>query len=179
MSNKHKISVLISEDKLQEKIAEIGAKISADYEGKEIKLICILKGSIFFCCELAKRITVPVKIDFMQTSSYGSGTTSSGNIVIKKELDESIEGEHVIVVEDIIDSGNTLFRLMPMLEERNPADICICTLLDKPDRREVDIDVKYNGFNIPDEFVVGYGLDYDQMYRNLPFIGVVHLDDEN
>ena len=168
MSNKHKISVMISEDKLQEKIAEIGAKISADYEGKEIKLICILK-----------RITVPVKIDFMQTSSYGSGTTSSGNIVIKKELDESIEGEHVIVVEDIIDSGNTLFRLMPMLEERNPADICICTLLDKPDRREVDIDVKYNGFNIPDEFVVGYGLDYDQMYRNLPFIGVVHLDDEN
>ena len=149
MSNKHKISVMISEDKLQEKIAEIGAKISADYEGKEIKLICILKGSIFFCCELAKRITVPVKIDFMQTSSYGSGTTSSGNIVIKKELDESIEGEHVIVVEDIIDSGNTLFRLMPMLEERNPADICICTLLDKPDRREVDIDVKYNGFNIP------------------------------
>ena len=130
MSNKHKISVMISEDKLQEKIAEIGAKISADYEGKEIKLICILKGSIFFCCELAKRITVPVKIDFMQTSSYGSGTTSSGNIVIKKELDESIEGEHVIVVEDIIDSGNTLFRLMPMLEERNPADICICTLLD-------------------------------------------------
>ena len=110
MSNKHKISVMISEDKLQEKIAEIGAKISADYEGKEIKLICILKGSIFFCCELAKRITVPVKIDFMQTSSYGSGTTSSGNIVIKKELDESIEGEHVIVVEDIIDSGNTLFR---------------------------------------------------------------------
>ena len=160
-------------------VAELGAKISADYEGKEIKLICILKGSIFFCCELAKRITVPVKIDFMQTSSYGSGTTSSGNIVIKKELDESIEGEHVIVVEDIIDSGNTLFRLMPMLEERNPADICICTLLDKPDRREVDIDVKYNGFNIPDEFVVGYGLDYDQMYRNLPFIGVVHLDDEN
>ena len=173
MSNKHKISVMISEDKLQEKIAEIGAKISADYEGKEIKLICILKGSIFFCCELAKRITVPVKIDFMQTSSYGSGTTSSGNIVIKKELDESIEGEHVIVVEDIIDSGNTLFRLMPMLEARNPEDICICTLLDKPDRREVDIDVKYNGFNIPDEFVVGYGLDYDQMYRNLPFIGIV------
>ena len=109
MSNKHKISVMISEDKLQEKIAEIGAKISADYEGKEIKLICILKGSIFFCCELAKRITVPVKIDFMQTSSYGSGTTSSGNIVIKKELDESIEGEHVIVVEDIIVPKNSFF----------------------------------------------------------------------
>ena len=108
MSNKHKISVMISEDKLQEKIAEIGAKISADYEGKEIKLICILKGSIFFCCELAKRITVPVKIDFMQTSSYGSGTTSSGNIVIKKELDESIEGEHVTVVEDIIEDDKLL-----------------------------------------------------------------------
>ncbi len=114
----------------------------------------------------------------MQTSSYGSGTKSSGNIVIKKDLDESIEGEHVIVIEDIIDSGNTLYRLMPMLEARNPEDICICTLLDKPDRREVDIDVKYNGFNIPDEFVVGYGLDYDQMYRNLPFIGVVHFEDE-
>ena len=168
MADMHKISVMISEDELQAKIAELGEKISADYEGKEVKLICILKGSAFFCCELAKRITVPVRIDFMQTS----------NIVIKKDLDESIEGEHVIVIEDIIDSGNTLYRLMPMLEARNPEDICICTLLDKPDRREVDIDVKYNGFNIPDEFVVGYGLDYDQMYRNLPFIGVVHFEDE-
>ena len=178
MADMRKISVMISEDELQAKIAELGEKISADYEGKEVKLICILKGSAFFCCELAKRITVPVRIDFMQTSSYGSGTKSSGNIVIKKDLDESIEGEHVIVIEDIIDSGNTLYRLMPMLEARNPEDICICTLLDKPDRREVDIDVKYNGFNIPDEFVVGYGLDYDQMYRNLPFIGVVHFEDE-
>lgn len=177
MADMHKISVMISEEELQAKISELGEKISSDYEGKEVKLICILKGSVFFCCELAKRITVPVKIDFMQTSSYGSGTKSSGNIVIKKELDESIEGEHVIVIEDIIDSGNTLYRLMPMLKERNPEDICICTLLDKPDRREVDIDVKYNGFNIPDEFVVGYGLDYDQRYRNLPFIGVVHLED--
>ena len=166
MADMHKISVMISEEELQAKISELGEKISSDYEGKEVKLICILKGSAFFCCELAKRITVPVKIDFMQTSSYGSGTKSSGNIVIKKELDESIEGEHVIVIED-----------MPMLKERNPEDICICTLLDKPDRREVDIDVKYNGFNIPDEFVVGYGLDYDQRYRNLPFIGVVHLED--
>lgn len=179
MADMHKISVLISEDELQKKIAELGERISADYEGKEVKLICILKGSAFFCCELAKRITVPVKLDFMQTSSYGSGITSNGNIVIKKDLDDSIEGEHVIVIEDIIDSGNTLYRLLPMLEARNPKDICICTLLDKPERREVDIEVKYNGFNIPDEFVVGYGLDYDQNYRNLPFIGVIHFEDED
>lgn len=123
------ISVLISEEKLNERIAQLGEQISKDYEGKEVKLICILKGSIIFTCELAKRITVPVKFDFMQVSSYGSGTSSSGQIKIKKDLDESIEGEHVIVIEDIIDSGNTLARLMPMLEERKPADICICTLL--------------------------------------------------
>ena len=154
------ISVLISEEKLNERIAQLGEQISKDYEGKEVKLICILKGSIIFTCELAKRITVPVKFDFMQVSSYGSGTSSSGQIKIKKDLDESIEGEHVIVI------------------ERKPADICICTLLDKPERREVEVDVKYNGFNIPDEFVVGYGLDYDQSYRNLPFVGVLHLDEE-
>ena len=172
------ISVLISEEKLNERIAQLGEQISKDYEGKEVKLICILKGSIIFTCELAKRITVPVKFDFMQVSSYGSGTSSSGQIKIKKDLDESIEGEHVIVIEDIIDSGNTLARLMPMLEERKPADICVCTLLDKPERREVEVEVKYNGFNIPDEFVVGYGLDYDQSYRNLPYVGVLHLDGE-
>ncbi|MDO5382559.1 MAG: hypoxanthine phosphoribosyltransferase [Eubacteriales bacterium] len=177
MDNKHNISVLISEEDIEKRVCELGEQISRDYEGKELKLICILKGSIFFCCELAKRITVPVKIDFMQTSSYGSGTVSSGVIEIKKELDEDIAGEHVIVVEDIIDSGNTLYRLIPMLKERNPEDICICTLLDKPERREVDIDVKYNGFCIPDEFVVGYGLDYDQRYRNLPFIGSLHINE--
>ncbi|MGN0329443.1 MAG: hypoxanthine phosphoribosyltransferase [Lachnospira sp.] len=177
MDNKHNISVLISEEDIEKRVSELGEQISRDYEGKELKLICILKGSIFFCCELAKRITVPVKIDFMQTSSYGSGTVSSGVIEIKKELDEDIAGEHVIVVEDIIDSGNTLYRLIPMLKERNPEDICICTLLDKPERREVDIDVKYNGFCIPDEFVVGYGLDYDQRYRNLPFIGSLHMNE--
>ena len=177
MDNKHNIIVLISEEDIEKRVCELGEQISRDYEGKELKLICILKGSIFFCCELAKRITVPVKIDFMQTSSYGSGTVSSGVIQIKKELDEDIAGEHVIVVEDIIDSGNTLYRLIPMLKERNPEDICICTLLDKPERREVDIDVKYNGFCIPDEFVVGYGLDYDQRYRNLPFIGSLHINE--
>ena len=167
------ISVLISEEKLNERIAQLGEQISKDYEGKEVKLICILKGSIIFTCELAKRITVPVKFDFMQVSSYGSGTSSSGQIKIKKDLDESIEGEHVIVIEDIIDSGNTLARLMPMLEERKPADICICTLLDKPSRREVDFEADYVGKVIPDEFVVGFGLDYDEKYRNLPVIGIL------
>ncbi len=174
---KHTIKVMISEDKLEKRICELGEQINRDYEGKSLKLICILKGSIFFTCELAKRITLPVKIDFIQTSSYGSGTVSSGNIAIKKDLDESIEGEHVLVIEDIIDSGNTLSKLMPMLEARKPADIAVCTLLDKPDRREADVNVKYNGFEIPDEFVVGYGLDYDQQYRNLSFIGSLEFEE--
>lgn len=174
---KHSIKVMISEDKLEKRICELGEQINRDYEGKSLKLICILKGSIFFTCELAKRITLPVKIDFIQTSSYGSGTVSSGNIAIKKDLDESIEGEHVLVIEDIIDSGNTLSKLMPMLEARKPADIAVCTLLDKPDRREAYVNVKYNGFEIPDEFVVGYGLDYDQQYRNLSFIGSLEFEE--
>lgn len=178
METEHNISIMITEEELDKKIAELGAQISKDYAGKSVKLICILKGSIFFCCELAKRITVPVTLDFMQVSSYGSGTTSSGQVKIKKDLDESIEGDHVIVVEDIIDSGNTLARLIPMLLERKPADLAVCTILDKPERREVDMDVKYNGFSIPDEFVVGFGLDFDQKYRNLPFIGVIHMDEE-
>lgn len=178
METEHKISVMIPEEDLDKKIAELGAQISKDYAGKAVKLICILKGSIFFCCELAKRITVPVTLDFMQVSSYGSGTVSSGKVNIKKDLDESIEGDHVIVVEDIIDSGNTLSRLIPMLLERKPADLAVCTMLDKPERREVEMDVKYNGFQIPDEFVVGFGLDFDQKYRNLPFIGVIHMDEE-
>lgn len=174
---KHDISVMIPEEDLQKRVCELAAQISKDYEGSYVKLVCILKGSIFFTCELAKRITLPVKIDFIQTSSYGSGTVSSGNIAIKKDLDESIEGEHVLVIEDIIDSGNTLSKLMPMLEARKPADIAVCTLLDKPDRREVDVNVKYNGFEIPDEFVVGYGLDYDQQYRNLSFIGSLEFEE--
>ncbi|MCR5516486.1 MAG: hypoxanthine phosphoribosyltransferase [Lachnospira sp.] len=173
----HSISVLISEDELAKRINELGEKINEDYEGKEVTLICILKGSIFFTCELAKRIHVPVIIDFIQASSYGSGTSSSGTVKIKKDLDESIEGKDVIIIEDIIDSGNTLSKLIPLLEERKPASLEVCTLLDKPERREVEVNVKYNGFNIPDEFVVGYGLDYDQKYRNLPFIGVLHMDE--
>ena len=137
-------------------------------------MICILKGSVFYTCELAKRITIPVTLDFMSVSSYGSGTVSSGTIKIKKDLDDDIEGLDVIVVEDIIDSGNTLSRLIPMLKERNPASLKITTLLDKPDRREVDdVTVDYVGFEIEDKFVVGYGLDYDQSYRDLPYIGVI------
>ena len=175
MKLEHDISVLISEEELDKKILELGKKISEDYEGKCVHLICILKGSIFFTCELAKRITVPVTIDFMSVSSYGGGTVSSGNINIKKELDEDIEGKDVIVIEDIIDSGRTLSHLIPMLQERKPNSLKLCTMLDKPERREFEIQVDYNGFQIPDKFVVGYGLDYDQKYRNLPYIGVVHL----
>ena len=153
----HKISEYISEEKLDKRIREIAAEISKDYAKKEIRLVCILKGSIFYTCELAKRLTVPVTLDFMSVSSYGSGTESSGDIKIKKDLDESIEGLDVIVVEDIIDSGNTLSKLIPMLKDRNPASIKVTTLLDKPDRREVDMNVDYVGFEIEDKFVVGYG----------------------
>lgn len=172
-----KISELISQKAVETRIAEIAEQINKEYEGRDLHLICILKGSLFFTCELAKRLTVPVTIDFIQVSSYGSGTVSSGNIKIKKELDESIEGRDVIVIEDIIDSGNTLSRLVPYLQKMGPASLKICTLLDKPDRREADVNVDYNGFDIPDKFVVGYGLDYDQKYRNLPYIGVIEFVD--
>ncbi len=170
-----KIKVLVSEEEADKRIEELGKKISEDYAGKSVHLICILKGGAFFMCELAKRITVPVTMDFMSVSSYGSGTTSSGVVRIIKDLDESLEGKDVIIVEDIIDTGRTLQHLVKILNERHPNSIRLCTLLDKPERREENITVKvdYVGFNIPDEFVVGYGLDYDQKYRNLPYIGVV------
>lgn len=170
-----KISVLIDETTVNEKIKEIAKQISKDYEGKSITLICILKGSVFFVCELAKRITVPVTLDFMSVSSYGSGTESSGRVRIVKDLDESIEGKDILIVEDIIDSGRTLSHLMTLLKARNPKSIKLCTLLDKPERRVVSVDVDYTCFEIPDKFVVGYGLDYDQKYRNLPYVGVVEL----
>ncbi len=170
-----KISVLIDETTVDEKIKEIAEQISKDYEGKSITLICILKGSVFFVCELAKRITVPVTLDFMSVSSYGSGTESSGRVKIVKDLDESIEGKDILIVEDIIDSGRTLSHLMTLLKARNPKSIKLCTLLDKPERRVVSVDVDYTCFEIPDKFVVGYGLDYDQKYRNLPYVGVVEL----
>ena len=169
-----KISVLISENDVDAKIAEIGRQISEEYAGKQVHLICILKGSVFFTCELAKRITVPVSMDFMSVSSYGDGTSSSGIVKIAKDLDETIEGKNVIVIEDIIDSGRTLSYLLEILQKRNPNSMRLCTLLDKPDRRVRDVKVDYVGFAIPDEFVVGYGLDYAQRYRNLPYIGVVH-----
>lgn len=169
------ISVLISEEQIQKRVSELAEQISRDFAGETVKLLCILKGSTFFTCELAKRITVPVMLDFIQISSYGSGTKSSGKFDIKKDLDEPIEGDNIIVVEDIIDSGNTLSKLVPMLKERNPKQLKVCTLLDKPDRREIPVNVDYNGFDIPDEFVVGFGLDYDQHYRNLPYVGVLHM----
>ncbi len=168
-----KISVLIPEKEVNEKIEQLGRQISEDYAGKEVHLICILKGGAFFACELAKRISVPVSIDFMQVSSYGNATSSSGIVRIKKDLDDSMEGKEVVIVEDIIDSGRTLHYLIPVLQQRNPASIHLCALLNKQDRREVEIPIDYLGFDIPDLFVVGYGLDYAQKYRNLPYIGVV------
>ena len=173
-----KISVMISEEEVNNRIREIGEQITKDYEGKNILLVCILRGGSFFMCELAKRINLGVKIDFMSVSSYGKGTKSSGHIKIIKDLEEEIEGKHVIVVEDIIDSGRTLSHLMDLLKSRQPASLALCTLLDKPERRVVEVPVDYIGFQGPDYFVVGYGLDYDQKYRNLPYIGRVHIDDE-
>ena len=170
----HKIRVLISEEDVNKKINEVAARISKDYEGKEVHLICILKGGVFFTCELAKRLTIPVSLDFMSVSSYGAGTQSSGVVKIIKDLDEPLEGKHVLIVEDIIDSGRTLAYLREILAKRGPKDIRLCTLLDKPERRvKKQVKVDYTCFTIPDEFVVGYGLDYDQKYRNLPYIGVV------
>ena len=170
------INVLISEEEVNKRIREIGEQISKDFAGKEVHLVCVLKGGSFFLCELAKRITIPVSLDFMSVSSYGCDTKSSGVVKIVKDLDEPIKGKHVIVVEDIIDSGRTLSYLLEMFQEREPASLSLCTLLDKPDRRVVDVHVDYTGFSIPDEFVVGYGLDYGQKYRNLPYIGVVEFD---
>lgn len=170
------ISVLLTEQEVDERIQKLGEQISKDYEGKQVHLICILKGGSMFLCELAKRITLPVSLDFMSVSSYGKDMTSSGVVRIVKDLDDPIKDKHVIVVEDIVDSGRTLSYLLEMLGKRGPASIAICTLLDKPDRRVTDVKVDYTGFQIPDEFVVGYGLDYDQRYRNLPYIGIVRVD---
>lgn len=171
-----KINVMISEEEIDKRVRAMGAEISVDYGNEPVVLICILKGASFFACELAKRITAPVSIDFMSVSSYGSGTVSSGRVRIIKDLDEDIAGKNVIIVEDIIDSGRTLSYLKKVLEERNPNSVKLCTLLDKPERREVSVDVEYVGFEVPDKFVVGYGLDYDQKYRNLPYIGEVEID---
>lgn len=171
-----RVEVMLSEEEVDRRIQEIGEQISKDYAGKQVHLVCVLKGGSFFLCELAKRITVPVSLDFMSVSSYGSGTKSSGVVKIIKDLDEPLEGKNVIIVEDIIDSGRTLAYLIEVLKQRNPKNIELCTLLDKPERRvKKQVQVKYTCFTIPDEFVVGYGLDYDQKYRNLPYIGVVEV----
>lgn len=171
-----KIRILLSEEEVNARINEVAAQINADYAGKPIHMICILKGGVFFTCELAKRLDMPVSLDFMSVSSYGGGTESSGIVKIVKDLDEPLEGKNVLIVEDIIDSGRTLAYLIELLEKRNPNEIKLCTLLDKPERRvKKQVKVNYTCFTIPDEFVVGYGLDYDQKYRNLPYIGVVEL----
>lgn len=173
---KHHIDVMIDEDAVNNRIKELGEQISRDYVGKEVYLLCILKGSVYFTCELAKRITVPVIMDFMQCSSYGAETKSSGVVRLSKDLDMAVTNRHAIIIEDIIDSGRTLSHLKDLLSQRGPASLKICTLLDKPSRRVVDVDVDYTGFQIEDKFVVGYGLDYDQQYRNLPYIGIVEFD---
>ena len=169
----------LTEEQITERVKAMGEQISKDYGGETVYLICILKGGVFFTCELAKRLKVPVSMDFMSVSSYGSGTVSSGVVRIIKDLDEPLEGKDVLIVEDIIDSGRTLAYLIEVLKQRGPKDIRLCTLLDKPERRvKKQVTVDYTCFTIPDEFVVGYGLDYDQKYRNLPYIGVVEQEPE-
>ena len=168
-----KIDVMIDEATVEARIAEIAQQLSKEYEGKTIHIIGVLKGSVFFMCELAKRLTVPVTMDFMSVSSYGNDTKSSGVVKMIKDLDESIEGRDVVLIEDIMDSGRTLSYLINRLKERNPASFKVVTLLDKPDRRVVELEPDITGFVIPDRFVVGYGLDCAQKYRNLPYIGVI------
>ncbi len=168
-----KIGVLISATEVESKIQEMADTISREYEGKTVHIIGVLKGSVFFMCELAKRLTIPVTMDFMSVSSYGDGTKSSGIVKLVKDLDETIEGREVVLIEDIMDSGRTLSYLVKLLKERKPASFKVVTLLDKPDRRVVEIEPDMTGFVIPDRFVVGYGLDCAQKYRNLPYIGVI------
>ncbi len=170
---KEQIRVMFSEEQVDARIAQLAAQISSDFEGEEIIAVGILRGGVYFCTELTKRITVPVIIDFIEASSYGAGTVSSGQVNITKDLIEDIEGKNVLIIEDIIDTGRTLSRLLENLKNRNPKTLRLCTLLDKPERRIVKVPVDYNGFQIPDQFVVGYGMDYAQKYRNLPYIGIV------
>lgn len=171
-----RIRVLIPEEEIEQRILQMAKDISEFYQGEPVHLVSVLKGGVFFTCELAKRLSIPVSIDFMSVSSYGNGTKSSGVVKVIKDLDEAIEGKHVLVVEDIVDSGRTLSYLLDNLRSRKPKSLRLCTLLDKPEHRVTDVHVDYTGFEIPDEFVVGYGLDYMQHYRNLPYIGVVELD---
>ncbi len=168
--------ILIDEERLQARIRELGREISSDYAGRELLLVGVLKGAVFFMADLMREITVPCEIDFMAISSYGASTDSSGVVRILKDLDINIENRHVVVVEDIVDSGLTLSYLVRNLESRSPASLEVCALLTKPGRREIEVDVGYVGFEIPNEFVVGYGLDFNERYRNLPYVGVLHED---
>lgn len=168
-----KIKVMFSEEEIDRRISELGAQITRDYAGQEITMICILKGAAAFACELAKRIDLPVEMEYMRCSSYGNETESSGVVKIDLDLDRPIRDKHVLVVEDIIDTGRTMSYLLAIMRDRGPADVKLCSLLDKPDRRVVKVDIDYTGFVIPDKFIVGYGLDYAQKYRNLPYIGIV------
>lgn len=170
------IDELISEEKINERIGELAKQLDEEYAGKELHLVVILKGSVFFACELAKRITIPVTMDFMAVSSYGNGMVSAGEITVKKELDEDIYDKEVLIVEDILDSGVTLYNLKVLLSARSPKSLKIITLLDKKENHETDIQADYAGFDIPNQFVVGYGLDYAQKHRNLPYVGVVVED---
>ncbi|MDO5549051.1 MAG: hypoxanthine phosphoribosyltransferase [Eubacteriales bacterium] len=165
--------VLFSEEEIAEKVKEIGAQISKDYAGKNPLIISVLRGSFVFMADLVRAITVPCEVDFLSVSSYGSGTVSSGEVKIVKDFENSVADRHVIVVEDILDSGRTLSYLMNTLRTRGVASLSLCTFLDKPDRRVVPVEVDYCGFQVPDEFIVGYGLDYDQRFRNLPFVGIL------
>ncbi|MCR5746757.1 MAG: hypoxanthine phosphoribosyltransferase [Lachnospiraceae bacterium] len=172
-----KITTLFDEKTVNDRIASLGEQISKDFAGKELVLICILKGAAPFACELAKRISLPVQLEFMRCSSYGNETESSGVVKITLDLEHPIRDKNVLIVEDIIDTGRTMNYLMEILKQRFPTDIKLCALLDKPDRRVVDVTIDYTGFVIPDKFVVGYGLDYAQKYRNLPYIGVVEPEE--
>lgn len=166
--------ILVSEEQLKAKVAELGAQISADYEDKDLLLVSILKGAVVFMADLMRAVTIPCGIDFMVVSSYGGANTSSTGLVkIIKDLDQDLSGKDVLIVEDILDTGITLSHLMPMLQMRKPNSLRLCTILSKPSRRKADIEPDYCGFEVPDEFVVGYGLDYDEKYRNLPYVGVL------
>jgi len=167
------LEVLITEEQIRQKVAELGAQISRDYEGKSPIVVGVLVGAVVFLADLLRKITVPVSVDFVATSSYGSDTKSSGVVRILKDLDQSVESRHVLIVEDIIDTGLTLNYLVENLRSRSVASLKVCTLLDKPSRRKVPVTVDYNGFTIEDKYVVGYGLDFDQKYRNLPYVGVL------
>lgn len=166
-------AVLVSEQQLKDKVAQLGAQISQDYAGKDLVLVSILKGAVVFMADLMRAVTIPCSIDFMVVSSYGAGTTTTGLVKIIKDLDSDLSGKDVLIVKDILDTGVTLSNLVPMLKMRDPNSVRICAILDKPSRRRADIQADYIGFQVPDEFVVGYGLDYDEKYRNLPYVGVL------